>query len=298
MSSQTRLLVLGVVRIFQPVHGYEVRRELITWHAEEWANVAPGSIYSALKTLTKEGLVEVAGTDREGTRPDRTTYKLTPQGEHRMNELLRDTLWQVNTLVDPLVAAISLMSFLDRGELVAALEGRAAKIAGMVEHANRALALIDDVETPAHVKPMMELMNARLISELEWSEKFRAELKNGMYRAKGDPGWAPIGLEHGGSATVAVSPRDMKPPPGMKQSKYAGPSDPRYKLDERTRADGKPIRTATAKRAASTKPATTSTKSAAASTKPNTASAKPNTAKSPTGKAPVKRPLTSRKSPK
>jgi hypothetical protein len=28
MASTTRLLVLGVVRIFQPVHGYEVRREL------------------------------------------------------------------------------------------------------------------------------------------------------------------------------------------------------------------------------------------------------------------------------
>jgi hypothetical protein len=28
MSSTTRLLVLDVVRIFQPVHGFEVRREL------------------------------------------------------------------------------------------------------------------------------------------------------------------------------------------------------------------------------------------------------------------------------
>ena len=27
--SSTRLLVLGAVRIFQPVHGYDVRRELL-----------------------------------------------------------------------------------------------------------------------------------------------------------------------------------------------------------------------------------------------------------------------------
>jgi hypothetical protein len=33
MSSTTRLLVLGVVKLFQPVHGYEVRRELISWRA-------------------------------------------------------------------------------------------------------------------------------------------------------------------------------------------------------------------------------------------------------------------------
>jgi len=53
MSTTTRLLVLGVVRLFQPVHGYEVRRELITWHASEWASVKPGSIYNALKTTWK-----------------------------------------------------------------------------------------------------------------------------------------------------------------------------------------------------------------------------------------------------
>jgi len=68
MSSTTRLLVLGVVRIFQPVHGYDVRRELVSWHVEEWAQLAPGSIYSQLKTLAKEGLVEHAGTIRTLSR--------------------------------------------------------------------------------------------------------------------------------------------------------------------------------------------------------------------------------------
>ena len=52
--SSTRLLVLGAVRIFQPIHGYDVRRELLSWRVDKWANVAPGSIYNALKTLTKE----------------------------------------------------------------------------------------------------------------------------------------------------------------------------------------------------------------------------------------------------
>jgi DNA-binding PadR family transcriptional regulator len=81
VSSTTRMLVLGVVRIFQPVHGYDVRRELVSWHAEEWENVAPGSIYSALKTLVKEEMIEVAGTEHVGGRPERTSYRLTARGE-------------------------------------------------------------------------------------------------------------------------------------------------------------------------------------------------------------------------
>ena len=68
------MLVLGVVRTFQPVHGYDVRRELVSWHAEEWAQVAPGSIYNALKSLTRDGLLEMVGTDQVGGRPERTTY--------------------------------------------------------------------------------------------------------------------------------------------------------------------------------------------------------------------------------
>ena len=48
--SVTRLLVLGAVRIFQPAHGYLVRRELLSWRVEEWANVQPGSIYHALRS--------------------------------------------------------------------------------------------------------------------------------------------------------------------------------------------------------------------------------------------------------
>jgi DNA-binding PadR family transcriptional regulator len=76
--SATRLLVLGVVRIFQPVHGCSVRRELLTWKVDDWAHVKPGSIYNALRTLTKEGYLEAAGTHTEGSRPERTLYQLTP----------------------------------------------------------------------------------------------------------------------------------------------------------------------------------------------------------------------------
>ncbi|HEY1485636.1 MAG TPA: PadR family transcriptional regulator, partial [Micromonosporaceae bacterium] len=42
------MMILGLVKWMQPVHGYDVRRELLSWSADEWANVAPGSIYHAL----------------------------------------------------------------------------------------------------------------------------------------------------------------------------------------------------------------------------------------------------------
>ncbi len=116
MSATTRMLVLGAVRIFQPVHGYDVRRELVSWHAEEWAQVAPGSIYNALKTLTRDGFLEIVGTDQVGGRPERTTYRLTTRGEQELTELLRDTWWTVRMPLDPLAAGVALILFMPRDE--------------------------------------------------------------------------------------------------------------------------------------------------------------------------------------
>jgi DNA-binding PadR family transcriptional regulator len=187
MSSTTRMLVLGVVRLHQPVHGYDVRRELITWHAEEWGSVAGGSIYNALKTMAKEGLLESAGTDQVEGRPERTLYTITQKGERELSELCSRTLWEWRMPTDPLVAVISMMPFIKRDELIAGLEARAAKIKGDALHSEYAIAAIDDTDTPAHVREMLRLINARVVAELPWAEAFIARLRKGEYRTLGDP---------------------------------------------------------------------------------------------------------------
>ncbi len=93
--SSTQLLVLGVVRTSQPVHGYDVRRTLLTWRADEWATVNPGSVYHALKALTRDGFLRIAETSRRGSRPERTTCELTTDGETEFLTLLRESLWMV-----------------------------------------------------------------------------------------------------------------------------------------------------------------------------------------------------------
>ena len=96
--SVNRLLILGVVRIFQPVHGYFVRRELVSWHADAWAHINPGSIYNALRTLTRERFLEEVGTETHGGRPARTSYRLTADGYTEFIVLLRSALWERNEI--------------------------------------------------------------------------------------------------------------------------------------------------------------------------------------------------------
>jgi DNA-binding PadR family transcriptional regulator len=191
MSSSTRLLVLGVVRLFQPVHGYVVRRELLSWRAQEWASIQPGSIYNALKTLTRDGLLEVASTDQVGGRPERTTYRLTKAGQEEFHTLLREQWWTVHPPVDPLMAAVSFLGEISRAEAIAALEHRAAQVHGMVRAVEFAIENHDDRESPDHVREMMRLMNARVSSELDWSQRLIERLRRGEYATGDEPPWHP-----------------------------------------------------------------------------------------------------------
>lgn len=191
MSSTTRLLVLGVVRIFQPVHGYVVRRELVSWRAQEWASIKPGSIYNALKTLTQDGLLEVVGTDQVGGRPERTTYRLTSVGDQEFRVLLREEWWTLRSPIDPLMAALSFLSYVKREEAIAALQHRTAQIHGLVRHLEIASDELDGVESPWHVREMHLLLSARMLAEVGWAEKLIERLRKGEYSTGDDPPWEP-----------------------------------------------------------------------------------------------------------
>jgi DNA-binding PadR family transcriptional regulator len=181
MSTNTRLLVLGVVRIFQPVHGYDVRRELLSWQANEWANVAPGSIYNALKSMARDGLLEVVGTNTVGGRPERTTYKLTADGEHEFQNLLRRGIWTVEEPLDPLLPPLSFMWAMTRPELVAALRNRIAVIQGRLKGIAFAIEQHDDPYSRDQVREMMRLSSARAAAEIPWAEALIAKLERGEY---------------------------------------------------------------------------------------------------------------------
>ncbi len=128
-------MILGLVRWTQPVHGYDVRRELLSWSADRWANVQPGSIYHALRKLTEDGLLREVATEQVGARPARTTYEITPKGEEEFQNLLRGAWWTVEGSVDPFFAAFSFLPALSREEAAAALRNRAR----MLHAANESL---------------------------------------------------------------------------------------------------------------------------------------------------------------
>jgi DNA-binding PadR family transcriptional regulator len=188
--SVTRLLVLGAVRIFQPAHGYLVRRELLSWQVEEWANVKPGSIYNALRTLTRDGLLieEDAPIAVGGTGPAaRATYRLTPDGESEFFRLEREALWQLHP-GEPgwLLAGLSFWFALSRQEVLDALAGRRAQLESRLAGAPYLADEIRGSDKPAHVVEYVHMMEAGVRAELEWVQGAAERISSGSYGFAGE----------------------------------------------------------------------------------------------------------------
>lgn len=193
--SATRLLVLGVVRMYGQAHGYQVRRELLTWSADKWANVAPGSIYHALKKMAKEKLLEEVdtGADGETRGPDRTAYQLTPDGETEFQLLLASSLSEAGVSTQAsyrLLAGVTFLSALPRARAIALLEHQITQLNGRRANAQHLLEASAGWGQPAHVAELYRLWVTMIDGMLEWVEGLLSRLRSGEYVMADDPGTA------------------------------------------------------------------------------------------------------------
>lgn len=164
------------------MHGYDVRRELLSWSADRWANVQPGSIYHALRKLTEDGMLREVTTEQVSARPARTTYEITPKGEAEFQSLLRGAWWIVEGTVDPFFAAFSFLPALPGEEAAAALRNRARMLRANNESLQAAMEsgwMSAGSGKPPHVAWMWQLQVARAEGEIAWCERVAGLVERG-----------------------------------------------------------------------------------------------------------------------
>ena len=83
VSNLLGLAVLGVLAQ-RPMHRYEIATTIREQGKDDDMAVKWGSLYTVVKNLERHGLVEAAGVDRDGARPERTTYRITDAGRAEM----------------------------------------------------------------------------------------------------------------------------------------------------------------------------------------------------------------------
>lgn len=196
-SDTTRLLVLGVTEIFEPANAYQLRRELLSWEVDSWAHVNPGSIYSMLTTLTKQGMVERTDlVTSPGARPV-AVYRTTVEGRGELRELVRTGITEVRQFdVTEFYAAMSLVvTLLPREEVLTLLETRLANLREQIAGVQTKIAFLNESSgTPPHVGRLMSFVLAGTEAELAWAEGYTVSVRAGELVFLGEPameGWKP-----------------------------------------------------------------------------------------------------------
>lgn len=190
-ATETRLLVLGAVSLFEPVNGYQIRRELMSWEVDRWAHINPGSIYSSLSTLTKQGHVRRHDLV-DGTR-DVAVYVTTQTGRTELAELFGRALETVEVLDPlPLHTALSMSPLFAREVIVGHLDARAVALGVHLSDLREKLALTTGGSVPPHVARVVELQVSSAEVELAWLDRLRDEVRAGGLSFAGEPlAWQP-----------------------------------------------------------------------------------------------------------
>ncbi|WP_223694141.1 PadR family transcriptional regulator [Leifsonia poae] len=186
-ATTTRTLVLGVVRLFAPANGYQLRRELLSWNVDSWANVNPGSIYSMLATLSKQGMIEAHAVP-DGARAV-TVYTMTEPGGLELDRLIRDGLSTVSAM-DPSAfrVALSFAPLVSRADFLELLTGRLDAVRRGAGGLKAEAATILDVRSaPPHVGYSLDLEARMLQTEAEWIVDLLEVVRGGGLDFAGEP---------------------------------------------------------------------------------------------------------------
>ena len=87
-----------------------------------------GSLYTVVESLARRGLIEPSEPERDGRRPERTVYTITPAGHAEFVDWLTDLLATPVKEYPQFEAGLTLMCGLPAGDVLPLLEERCMKL--------------------------------------------------------------------------------------------------------------------------------------------------------------------------
>lgn len=179
--------MLGAVRRRARAHGYQVRADLESWGAHEWAGIKSGSVYHALKAMTGAGLLVLhETTPSTAGGPPRMEYEITSGGEQVYFELLRSALSQRDPRLDMLAAAVGFIDDLPRAEALQLLRARARAMDEWQASITAHLPPDTDLDTWGPVGEVIGLWTHTADSRAEWTHRLISRLETGAFRMAGE----------------------------------------------------------------------------------------------------------------
>jgi DNA-binding PadR family transcriptional regulator len=158
-------------------HAYEMLVLIEKTH-KTFVTGLPRSLYHAADRLVARGDIEVVGTTREGGRPERTVYALTPAGRVRLAEWVALLLRTPDPDSSLFTAALTYAGCLPAPTVAALLRARQAEVDGRVRAVGAALEGIG-TGLPRILLLEAEYEVSRLTAERDWVARLTGDIDAG-----------------------------------------------------------------------------------------------------------------------
>ena len=161
-----------------PMHPYQMRRLLKLRYLDEILELRHGSLYHAIGRLERAGRIAVEATEREGKRPERTTYRITEAGEAELLAALRKMIATPRHEASDFMAAMSFLVHLEPDEARQRLEERCRELEQKIGEREGLLALVWKQVPRIHLVES-EYLLAMKRAELEWTRRLVEQIRSG-----------------------------------------------------------------------------------------------------------------------
>lgn len=172
------LAILALLAQGQPMHPYEMATLLRRTGKEQDLNIKWGSFYTVVRNLEKYGFIQATGVDRDGGRPERTSYTITGAGRAELADWMGELLAVPDPEQTSFVAALSVLAVMPPDQVAALLSDRVRALEAEIAAARQ---VIDEAAATVPWLFLIEDDYALMMrqAELDWVRALLGQLTDG-----------------------------------------------------------------------------------------------------------------------
>jgi DNA-binding PadR family transcriptional regulator len=170
--------VLGLL-VEQPRHPYDIAYTMQQRHMNEHIKLSMGTLYHVVEQLQRLDWIRPTETAREGRRPERTTYEVTPEGHRQLLDRVRQLVAEPAREYSSFEAGLTFIHQLPPDEAVLLLRRRADVLREQIE-------LWDYTVERLRARGLarLALIEAELVQDTrrfqrDWAARVADEIENG-----------------------------------------------------------------------------------------------------------------------
>jgi DNA-binding PadR family transcriptional regulator len=175
-SNPLALAVL-VLLYERPMHPYEMASTLRERRKESSIRLNYGSLYTVIEQLLRGKFIAVREVLRQGKRPEKTVYELTPTGETELLDWMRELVSSPVKEYPQFEAALSLLPVLPPEEVTQLLEIRLGLLQKTLERLDEDDRVCREMKLPRLFSIESEFDKALTVAEYEFAKNLLADIR-------------------------------------------------------------------------------------------------------------------------